>query len=335
MKTLLLYLIDRLGLYFLFNRFTKNTGTIFMLHDVQADHNNNGKVTTKHLYQYFEYLKKHNYRVVSLSDFVNAIRNHEETYKTIVFTVDDGYRNFYLNAYQAFYDYGYPASVFLVGDFIEKKAALWWDRLEYTIKHATCKNIDLNFMNRGVIQINDSTQRAAITFDITEYLKKIDNSARLQLLEHLIDKLKVNIDSLPAKSFEPMSWDEINEMSENGIDFYPHTKSHPILSRVETEQLKNEIRAPKSLIERRLNKPANIFCYPNGQADDFNEKTISELKAADYIAAVTTLDGFDNTKLNPDIYRLKRFGLPAEEIVFKQYACGLENFKRRLLINSE
>jgi hypothetical protein len=73
------------------------------------------------------------------------------------------------------------------------------------------------------------------------------------------------------------------------------------------------------------------FCYPNGGPDDFDEETISILKDSGFRAAVTGIAGFDYTTGSTDLFRLKRFSIPAKDILFKQYVSGLENFKGRVL----
>src|SRR5690348_15235721 len=44
-------------------------------------------------------------------------------------TVDDGYRDFFDVAYPVFQEYGIPATVYLVSDFLEGKLWLWTDRV--------------------------------------------------------------------------------------------------------------------------------------------------------------------------------------------------------------
>ena len=89
------------------------------------------------LREYFEYLRRHSYNVISLSSYIDALKNNTDTYKTVVFTVDDGYRNFYLNAFEIFREYAYPATVFLTSDFIEGKLFFWWDTIEYLIRNSS------------------------------------------------------------------------------------------------------------------------------------------------------------------------------------------------------
>ena len=120
MKAFLLKFVNYLNLYSVFNGYTRNTATVFMLHRIDPEHENTSAgFSPVLLREYFEYLKKNQYNVISLSSYMNALMKHEDTTKTVVFTVDDGYRNFYLNAFKIFQDFNYPATIFITSDFID------------------------------------------------------------------------------------------------------------------------------------------------------------------------------------------------------------------------
>jgi len=328
MKKLLLKFTDFFHLYPLFNRFTMNTGTVFMLHRI---HSNRSKKTNcvcpSLLRDYFDYIKKHKYNVISLTDFMKSIINKEDTYKTIVFTVDDGYRNFYENAFDVFREYGFSATIFLTSDFIEGKLFFWWDKIEYAVKVSSKKEIDLPALELNNISISGEKQKSYAISQIVNKCKLLENSFKLAQIDCLIEKLDVDISDQPKGKYAPLTWDEILEMKNNKIEFYPHTKTHPIISKAPLEQKKKELIEPKKLLEGKLNVPMNIFCYPNGRPEDYDEETIEVLKSTEYIAAVTGMAGFVNTKEKTDMYKIPRFDLPSCSRVFKQYISGLEKLK--------
>jgi peptidoglycan/xylan/chitin deacetylase (PgdA/CDA1 family) len=51
-----------------------------------------------------------------------------------------------------------------------------------------------------------------------------------------------------------LSWDEIREMSVNGIHFGAHTVTHPCLTRLSLEAAAKEIQESKGIIESQLGK---------------------------------------------------------------------------------
>ncbi len=335
MKQLALKIIEKSGGFSAFNRFTKNTATIFMLHrfarrPIPGEH----WPTTELLHEFLSYLHSHKYRVMTLREYVKTIISKEDTYKTVVFTVDDGYRDFYLNAFEVFREFRYPAAIFLTGDFIENRLFLWWDKIEYAINSTRHDKIDLGFMDQDVVSISEKAQKDGVILKIISYCKKIDNQKKMQIIDNIIESLEVDVTGQPEGIYEPLNWDEIEEMSREGIEFFPHTKTHPILSNISYDEKKVELAEPKEMIEKKLNKPADIFCYPNGQPGDFDQETIELLRSLGYIAAVVGYEGFENTRDEIDLFRIRRFPIPRDVYHFKQYVSGLESFKSRLRGNN-
>jgi len=67
------------------------------------------------------YLRAHNYQVIPLRLLVNALKNHISLPpKTVVITIDDGYKSVYEYAFPILNTYGYPFTVFLSTEAIEK-----------------------------------------------------------------------------------------------------------------------------------------------------------------------------------------------------------------------
>ncbi|MFH1198779.1 MAG: polysaccharide deacetylase family protein [Candidatus Omnitrophota bacterium] len=119
-----------------------------------------------------------------------------------------------------------------------------------------------------------------------------------------------------------LSWQEIKEMQDSGlITFGSHTLSHPWLTELPSEEsLKNEIYGSKKILEGRLGRSVNTFCYPGGF---FNTKIKNMVKDSGYKLAVATSPG--RSVLDGDIFALKRERIsPAADnlIVFWAQASG-------------
>lgn len=116
-----------------------------------------------------------------------------------------------------------------------------------------------------------------------------------------------------------LSWDEIKEMSDYGIDFESHTCSHPYLSRLTREEMRKELLGSKKVIETQLNKPVTFFCHPYG---DFSRETQEVARECGYVGVFGGLDySLRNTK--EDVYNLSRVGTAR--------FTSLEDFKAGLL----
>ncbi|MCI4627196.1 MAG: polysaccharide deacetylase family protein [Candidatus Magnetoovum sp. WYHC-5] len=85
-----------------------------------------------------------------------------------------------------------------------------------------------------------------------------------------------------------LDWDKIREISDMGVNIGSHTKTHPSLIKIAQNQLIGEIMDSKKIIEDKLGRKVDCFCYPYG---DFNDKVKDIVKEAGYKYALTTKKG--------------------------------------------
>jgi peptidoglycan/xylan/chitin deacetylase (PgdA/CDA1 family) len=78
------------------------------------------------------YLKTAGFRVVSLNDILSFTKGETSDERLVALTFDDGYQDFYDNAYPVLKMYGFPSTVFLVSDFVGKENL--WDYQELNIR---------------------------------------------------------------------------------------------------------------------------------------------------------------------------------------------------------
>jgi len=104
MKKLLLFLIPI---------FLLADAHIFVLHRIDDNRYPSTNTSKEELIKYFEYLKKHNYKVVTLSTLIKMQKQNLPLDKVVVFTIDDGYKSFYKNGLPLFKKYNYPFTLFV------------------------------------------------------------------------------------------------------------------------------------------------------------------------------------------------------------------------------
>lgn len=78
-----------------------------------------------------EYLARNGYRVISLQQLAGFLEAREPLpKKTVIITIDDGYRATYDIAYPILKKHGFPATVFLYSDFVGATDALTWAQMK-------------------------------------------------------------------------------------------------------------------------------------------------------------------------------------------------------------
>ncbi len=115
-------------------------GHIFVYHRFDDNRYPTTNISTKELRKEFNYLKKHNYKIVPLIDIVNKIDKGEPVpSKWVAFTIDDGFKSFYTHGLSVFREYNFPFTLFLAVKFTEKKYKDYvsWKQLQTIAKYGS------------------------------------------------------------------------------------------------------------------------------------------------------------------------------------------------------
>ncbi len=116
-----------------------------------------------------------------------------------------------------------------------------------------------------------------------------------------------------------LTWEELRDMQERGIEIGSHTANHePLTSLTRTEQ-NDELRLSKLLLEWNGIHTVFSFSYPNGKYD---AEMPDLLRQNNYLSAVTGDAGWNTFQTNP--YLLQRVNIPHPRL-------GMLEFRLRLL----
>lgn len=86
-----------------------------------------------------------------------------------------------------------------------------------------------------------------------------------------------------------LSRDQVREMARGGMTFGFHTESHPVLSRLNREDQRNELRRGTSVIQDLTGQHTVSFCYPYGFPHTYNPETLETLEEFGYSMAFNTV----------------------------------------------
>jgi peptidoglycan/xylan/chitin deacetylase (PgdA/CDA1 family) len=104
----------------------------------------------------------------------------------------------------------------------------------------------------------------------------------------------------------PLSWAQLAWLADAGWEVGSHTRSHPRLTRLDDERLRDELAGSRAVCEERMGRPCPTLAYPYGDHDDRVEAAAA---AAGYACACALPD----RARPPDRMRLDRVGLYREE----------------------
>lgn len=265
---------------------------------------------TEGLKRQCEIIRRH-YNPVSMKAVADYLRGGAQLpLNPLAITIDDGYRDFLLHGSPVFQDYDIPTTVFLVSDFIDRKIWLWWNQLEFVLSQTKLHSLTIAFSpgDEFSISLAGKEERGLARRKISERLKRMESSQVSPTCTRIANLLEVEIPPSPPAACAPLTWDEVLELTHNGVEFGAHTKTHPILSRVsDMDQLREEIAGSKRRIEEKLGAPAVHFCYPTGRRADFNDATVKAVAESGFHSAVTTERGMNFAPVQP--FLLRRIGV--------------------------
>lgn len=177
-----------------------------------------------------QHLHSQGYTTCTLAQAVRQLETNNVTpTKSVVLTFDDGFRNFYQNAFLLLHQYSFGATVFL-----------------------------------PTAYIGDAP--------------------------------------IPFKGEDCLTWSEVRELKQQGIEFGSHTVNHPWLRELSFSAVNDEIVNSKETIEQKLGCAIESFSYPYAfpQTDkDFTRVLRELLQAAGYRNGVSTIVGRANRRSEP------------------------------------
>ena len=97
-----------------------------------------------------------------------------------------------------------------------------------------------------------------------------------------------------------LGWREIQEMSQAGISFGSHTRTHPDLRKLSIEEAEEELASSKKAIADATGLPVDTFAYPYGAYD----AAVRNLARQHFRLACSTHLGF--VKQDSDLFALER-----------------------------
>lgn len=237
----------------------------------------------------------------------------EKTYKKdvnsrkplCVLTFDDGWNDFYTNAYPVLKKYHYPATVFLPTVYIGSNKMLWTDALARLLIK---RKFDAGFIST---YLEDESSREKLKKKFTRSnlhdLIKLVKTYSIEHNQEIFKSILQENDLINERWSDFLTWEQIFEMKESGlIDFGSHTSEHVILTSVSIERVRTELHQPRELLlsKKLVNTDFVPFCYPNGST---SKEIAKEVKSAGYSCAVTVRRRWN--ELTTDIYGLNRIGM--------------------------
>lgn len=75
-------------------------------------------------------------------------------------------------------------------------------------------------------------------------------------------------DTADAHELQSMSWDDLRGLADHGWEIGAHTRTHPLLTRLDDASARAELADSRAEVEQAIGRPCRTIAYPYGGVDD-------------------------------------------------------------------
>lgn len=213
------------------------------------------------------------YSPISLDDLVAAHRGERSLPpRAVLFTFDDGYRDFAEHAWPTLRRAGVPAVLFVPTAFPDQPGpGFWWDRLHATLARTDRREVEVSGVGR--LPLGDPGQRRAAHRAIRTRVKALAHDDAMAWLDATLSPL-ADVPSL----HRVLGWDALRALAHDGLAVCAHGHAHALVTRLDPAALARDLATSKQTIERELgdDAPPPVFAYPSAAEDARSRAAVRE-----------------------------------------------------------
>jgi peptidoglycan/xylan/chitin deacetylase (PgdA/CDA1 family) len=220
--------------------------------------------------------------------------------RSVVVTIDDGYRNALTVALPLLRQYSVPATLFVVTG--SDRSQMWIDRLETAISSTTAT--ELRWEDRA-LPLHSERQRLGAIRTVVPRLERL-GSEREAKVQRLVDSLGGPAQQ-PDDDRDLLSWDEVRALRDAGVEIGSHADLHePLTER--NAQADAALRASHETLVRELGDGRYGLSYPFGA---WSDGLAAAARRAGFYCAVTGDPGLN--RVGGSLFSLRRQLIGADD----------------------
>lgn len=252
---------------------------------------------------------KRNFQMLSMDEVVDQIKLGKGFKRpSIAITFDDGYLDNYTLAYPVLKKHGVPATLYVTTGLIGTPDGIWTEQVGIAFLETKKDHLDFPvLLGDKTIPIMTKDEKKQANSEVSEALKLRPDDERRKLIRELFEKLEVGETFGRFEERTMLNWDEVQEMSKDGMTIGSHSHTHPILSQMPIENAKEEIFNSKRVVEKKVHISVKHFSFPNGREEDFSEELRDFCRKIGFESVASVVYGpYDVSRKDP--FALKRVG---------------------------
>lgn len=320
-KSLILSATKTIGLARFSRWVTRHHPRIFMWHRISNEAED--KRVSAQLFERQIRLLLRTFRILPLGELIECHRDNGKVSENIAaVTFDDGYYDFVENAIPIMEKLKVPSTLFVPTDFLDKKMWLWPDLIRFFLQNTSKEVISIDHFHR--INIRNKIERVAAWSRISDYCLMLGETDRQHFLSRMSTNLGVPPPDVPPREFAAMSWPDVREARNRGVEIGSHTVTHPVLARLDPVALAYELRESRRRISEETGCDPVGFCFPYGYRWSFNEEVKRAVIDAGYKYSVASEPRRGRVA---DLWEVGRYAVGSSMYEFEKALWGWKNLR--------
>jgi len=268
-------------------------GHILMFHRVsrEKDHciTKGLTVSPEYLENTIRHFLSKDYEIITLDALQLYFSGKAKSKRFVVFTFDDGYADNLTHALPVFEKYNSPFTLYLITDYPDHKAVMWWYLLEdLVLKRDT---IEFSHENQKYLYRTITMEEKRLTFrKIRRFILQSNRQNLRERLESVFHAYNYDLFTLTKKL--ALSWDQVIALSNHPlVTIGAHTMSHIALNQLTDQEIKEEIEGSVRIIENKTQKTVSHFSYPFGSVNEVGTREMEIAATCSIKTGTTTRSG--------------------------------------------
>ena len=225
----------------------------------------------------------------------------------VAITFDDSFRNIRNVAHPILVRYGIPCTFFVSTGFVGTGRRFWVDIVEHAINLTQESHIIVDLGGNRVerFELCADKEKIAAVVQIKSAMKAMAPDSRSHALKNLRAATKIEDLGGDVENYKNLEWDDVRALDKlPNYEVGGHTVNHEILSYLSPENLESEVIGCLNTLRLELGHDIDLFSYPEGQRDHFDDRVISCLRRNGVTVCPSAIHGLNVAGADP--FHLRR-----------------------------
>jgi len=294
-------------------RLSRARGLIFTLHRVlpgaPADFSPNAilQVTPAFLEQVILRVRQLGYDIVPIDEGLRRVGSDASERPFVVLTFDDAYRDNLVYAFPVLSRLQAPFTLYVPTALVDGVGEVWWQALEDIVASQNALAVTHHVETEYLPSATLAEKQAAYTA-LYRRMRAMPELERVDLMRNLGEQYRLDL-ARHTRSLI-MDWPEVRKLASSPLcTIGAHTVHHYELSKLESEQVRQEIAQSVAILKAQFGKAPGHFSYPIGSKVAASTREFAIARQLGLTSAVTTRPGGLHARHRHDMLALPRISL--------------------------